>query len=63
MEAPSVRYGSMPVDGPAQGKSVMTQWEALRRNYYEQMGWNPETGKPLPETLKSLGLDDLIRNL
>jgi aldehyde:ferredoxin oxidoreductase len=53
----------MPVDGPAQGKSVMTQWEALRRNYYEQMGWNPETGKPLPETLKSLGLDDLIRNL
>jgi len=47
------------VDGPAQGKSVMTQWEALRRNYYEQMGWDPETGKPLPETLKSLGLDDL----
>ncbi len=63
MEAPSVRYGSMPVNGPAQGKSVSPQWDALRRNYYEQMGWDPETGKPLPETLKKLGLDDLIENL
>jgi aldehyde:ferredoxin oxidoreductase len=63
MEAPSVRYGSTPADGPAQGKSVSAQWEALRRNYYEQMGWDPETGKPLPETLKNLGLDDLIKDL
>ena len=63
MEAPSVRYGSMPADGPAQGKSVSAQWDALRRNYYEQMGWDPENGKPLPETLKGLGLDDLISDL
>jgi len=63
MEAPSVRYGSTPVDGPAQGKSVSAQWEALRRNYYEQMGWDPETGKPLPETLKDLGLESLIPDL
>jgi len=63
MEAPSVRYGSMPADGPAQGKSVSPQWDALRRNYYAQMGWDPETGKPLPETLTKLGLDDLIKDL
>jgi aldehyde:ferredoxin oxidoreductase len=63
MEAPSVRYGSTPVDGPAQGKSVSAQWEALRRNYYEQMGWDAETGKPLPETLKDLGLESLIPDL
>jgi aldehyde:ferredoxin oxidoreductase len=63
LEAPSVRYGSTPADGPAQGKSVMPQWDALRRNYYEQMGWDPETGKPLPETLKNLGLDDLIAEI
>jgi aldehyde:ferredoxin oxidoreductase len=56
MEAPSIRYGSTPVDGPAQGKAIMPQWEALRSSYYEQMGWDPETGKPLPETLKKLGL-------
>jgi aldehyde:ferredoxin oxidoreductase len=60
MEAPSVRYGSTPLDGPAQGKAIMPQWETLRRSYYEQMGWDPETGKPLPETLKKLGLDWLI---
>jgi aldehyde:ferredoxin oxidoreductase len=41
----------------------MPQWDALRRAYYEQMGWDPDTGKPLPETLKALGLDDLIPNL
>ena len=63
MEAPSVRYGSTPTDGPAEGKAIMPQWDALRRNYYEQMGWDPETGKPLPETLKNLGLDDLIPGL
>ena len=62
LEAPSVRYGSTPADGPAQGKSVSAQWDALRRNYYEQMGWDPETGRPLPETLKRLGLEDLISN-
>jgi aldehyde:ferredoxin oxidoreductase len=63
MEAPSVRYGSTPTDGPAEGKAILPQWDALRRNYYEQMGWDPETGKPLPETLKNLGLDDLIPGL
>ncbi len=63
MEAPSVRYGSTPVDGPAEGKCVSAQWEALRRNYYEQMGWDAETGKPLPQTLKDLGLESLIPDL
>jgi aldehyde:ferredoxin oxidoreductase len=63
MEAPSVRYGSVPADGPAKGKAIMPQWDSLRRNYYEQMGWDPETGKPLPETLKNLKLDDLIKDL
>jgi aldehyde:ferredoxin oxidoreductase len=60
VEAPSLRYGSTPVDGPAKDKSIMPSWEALRRNYYRQMGWDAETGKPLPETLESLGLAYLI---
>jgi len=63
LEAPSTRYGSVPADGPAQGKAIMPQWDSLRRNYYKQMGWDSETGKPLPETLKSLKLDDLIKDL
>jgi aldehyde:ferredoxin oxidoreductase len=62
-EAPSVRYGSTPVDGPAEGKAIMPQWDALRRNYYEKMEWDPETGKPLPETLTKLGLEQLIPDL
>jgi aldehyde:ferredoxin oxidoreductase len=63
MEAPSVRYGSVPVDGPQVGKSIMPHWEAMRSNYYEHMGWNPETAKPLPETLERLGLGHLILDL
>ena len=63
MEAPSVRYGSTPVDGPAQGKSIGPHWEDLRRNYYDKMGWDPETGIPLPETLTKTGLSHLIPDL
>jgi aldehyde:ferredoxin oxidoreductase len=63
IEAPSVRYGSSPVDGPAQGKSIMPHWEALCRNYYQKMGWDPETGKPLPETLEKLDLAYIIPDL
>jgi len=63
MEAPSIRYGSTPTDGPAEGKAIMPQWDALRRTYYEEMGWDPETGKPLPDTLKKLGLQELIPDL
>jgi aldehyde:ferredoxin oxidoreductase len=60
MEAPSVRYGSTPIDGPAAGIGIMEHWDAVRRNYYEQMGWDGQTGRPLPKTLEKLGLAHLI---
>jgi len=63
LEAPSTRYGSTPVDGPAKGISIRPHWDAIRRNYYEKMGWDGESGKPLPETLKRLGLEELIQDL
>lgn len=63
MEGPSTRYGSTPIDGPAQGIAIKPHWEEIRRNYYEKMGWDTETGKPLPETLKKLGLENLISEL
>lgn len=53
MDAPSPRYGSTPVDGPAKGNSIMVYWNELRANYYELMGWDRETGKPLPDTLET----------
>jgi aldehyde:ferredoxin oxidoreductase len=63
IEAPSSRYGSTPVDGPAKGIAIMPHWESIRRNYYQQMGWDPEMGRPLPETLEKLGLGHLVKDL
>ncbi|MBI2958070.1 MAG: hypothetical protein HYY32_04420 [Chloroflexi bacterium] len=63
MDAPSPRYGSAPVDGPSQGKTIMDSWAELRSKYYEAMGWDSRTGKPLPETLRSAGLEYTIPEL
>ncbi len=63
LERPSPRYGSTPTDGPAKGVSIQPQWDAMLDNYYKQMGWDIKTGKPLPETLKSLGLDNIVKDL
>jgi len=63
MDVPSPRYGSTPVDGPSQGKSIMVYWNELRSNYYEQMGWDRDTGKPLPDTLRHFGLEHTIPEL
>jgi aldehyde:ferredoxin oxidoreductase len=60
LEAPSVRYGSSPTDGPAEKKAVMPYFPWMKSFYFELMGWDPGTGKPLPQTLKALGLDKLI---
>jgi aldehyde:ferredoxin oxidoreductase len=40
--------------GPNQGKQV--HLEALRRIYWDEIGWNPDTGWPTQETLIDLGL-------
>jgi len=63
LETPSPRYGSAPVDGPAKGKSIMPELEGMLDRYYEQMGWDKETGKPLPDTLRKLGLEHTIRDI
>ncbi|MHB0869370.1 MAG: aldehyde ferredoxin oxidoreductase family protein [Chloroflexota bacterium] len=55
-EWPSTRYGSVPVDGPAEGRDILARWPWMLQNYYRLMGWDEKTGKPLPETLEKLGL-------
>ena len=35
----------------------------MLENYYQLMGWNRETGKPSPVTLKTLGLDCVVADL
>ncbi len=62
-ERPSKRYGSIPTDGPATGKNIMEKWDYIVENHYRLMGWDVKTGKPLPETLKELDLEDLIKDL
>lgn len=63
LEYPSKRYGSTPVDGPAAGKSIAPHWDDMRASYYRLMGWDLETGRPLPETLEALGLGDVAAEL
>jgi aldehyde:ferredoxin oxidoreductase len=60
LDAPSARYGSTPMDGPARGRSAREIWEKATRRYYELMGWDPESGYPLAKTLKELELEDFL---
>jgi aldehyde:ferredoxin oxidoreductase len=63
LDRPSERYGSTPVDGPSKGISIQPHWEAMLDNYYKLLGWDVATGKPLKETLKSLGLEHVIADI
>ena len=45
-------------DGPAKGRSVDEElWSEMVSQYYEHLGWNPETGNPEPGRLRELGLE------
>ena len=50
-------------DGPAKGLSIAPHWQDIMRSYYTLMGWDPETGMPLPDTLRDLGLEDMVRDV
>jgi len=43
------RIAGPPAMGPFSGRSV--DFDALRRSYYQAMGWEPETGNPSRERL------------
>ncbi|MFC1945412.1 aldehyde ferredoxin oxidoreductase C-terminal domain-containing protein, partial [Chloroflexota bacterium] len=63
LEAPSPRYGSTPLDGPAEGKSILPVLDEMLDDYYQRMGWDIKIGKPLPETLNRLGLSHVIKDI
>ena len=44
--------------GPNQGTQI--DYPAMRRMYWDQIGWDPETGYPTQETLQALGLDNRL---
>jgi aldehyde:ferredoxin oxidoreductase len=59
-EKPSFRYSEVPKDGPNKGRVIQPHFDFMVRIYRELMGWDPDTGRPLPQTLKSVGLEELI---
>lgn len=63
VEVPSARYRSTPVDGPCAGKSVTPHWEQMLDAYYQSMGWDRKTGRPLPLTLIESGLESVVADL
>ena len=63
LEVPCPRYASTPTDGPNKGKGIMDNWNVMRQIYYSLMGWDAETGKPYPETLRQLGLQALTDDI
>ncbi|MCL6640338.1 MAG: hypothetical protein K6T92_03090, partial [Candidatus Rokubacteria bacterium] len=63
LEKPSARYGSTPHDGPAKGQAISEQWDRMVSLWYELVGYDRRTGKPLPKTLRDLGLDWLAKDL
>jgi aldehyde:ferredoxin oxidoreductase len=47
-------------DGGSAG--LVPEFESMMKAYYEARGWNPETGVPTEQKLKSLGLGWTITN-
>ena len=62
LERPSVRYSETPVDGPHKGRPIRPYFDFMVQTYYESMGWDAKTGRPLPQTLKALGLEEVIES-
>jgi aldehyde:ferredoxin oxidoreductase len=60
VEEPSERYKSNPHDGGAADSHPEAAWPIMKRNYYRTMGWDEESGMPLPATLRELDLEELI---
>ncbi|MFH1609474.1 MAG: aldehyde ferredoxin oxidoreductase C-terminal domain-containing protein [Candidatus Bipolaricaulota bacterium] len=63
VERPSKRYGSIPVDGPLAGVSILEHWDRMLDIWYEIVGYDRKSGRPLPETLRALDLEDVSEAL
>lgn len=52
-----------PPDEKGPCKNIKVDYKEFYKGYCEEMGWNPENGYPLKETLVDLGLDFVIKDL
>jgi aldehyde:ferredoxin oxidoreductase len=53
----SPRLLEAPVDGPNKGRVLGPLIDQAVRAYYREMGWDEDTGRPLPATLEGLGIE------
>lgn len=58
----SPRIAEAPHEGPAKGISIGPKFDKMVDDYYEAMDWD-KAGRPLPDTLKRLGLEYVIKDL
>jgi len=49
--------------GPKKGYAIRPHLKWMVSKYYEYMGWDPETGIPLGDTLTRLGLEDIMSDV
>jgi aldehyde:ferredoxin oxidoreductase len=59
----SERLLTAPTEGPAKGISTKPYLKGMVREYYQEMGWDLKTGKPLRRTLKRLGLLQEVKDM
>lgn len=50
-------------DGPNAYSANVLKWDDAKADYYISMGWDVDTAKPSAETLKTLGLDFVYKDL
>ncbi len=54
--------GNPPLaEGPTAGKQV--DYETMKNDFMQAMGWDTETGKPSKEKLVELGMNDVAESL
>ena len=51
---------SIPPETPFHVEPLPERLEIMKQRYYSAMGWDPETTKPLRETLERYGLDEVL---
>jgi aldehyde:ferredoxin oxidoreductase len=49
--------------GVTKGLDIRPHLQEMIEDFYGAMGWDRDTGKPLPETLRRLGLEELIPDI
>jgi len=52
-----------PPDSKGPTKGISIEYQSFYEDYCKEMGWNPENGYPLKDTLKELSLEFVIQDL